>query len=115
MKTRFGTMYQSADVVLIPFPFSDLRTSKKRPVLVLRPADSYGDMVCLAITSRSNHQESVSIHREDFIEGVLPQTSLVRYGKVYTINESIVVCQFGTLKQDIFDKIHGYFCQYFAC
>lgn len=108
-------MYQSGDVVLVPFPFSDLKTTKKRPVLVFQPADAYGDMVCLAITSRSNHQQSLPIYAESFIDGVLPKTSWVRYGKVYTLNESVVVGQFGTLKQDVFDKVFASFCQYFSC
>ena len=108
-------MYQPADVVLVPFPFSDLKTTKKRPVLVFHPADSYGDIVCLAITSRSNHQESFVIQSEDFIEGVLPKTSWIRYGKVYTLNESMVVGHFGSLKNEVFGKVRSRFCQYFSC
>lgn len=108
-------MYQSGDVVLVPFPFSDLKTAKKRPVLVFQAADSYGDMVCLAITSRSNHQQSVTIDGDSFSDGVLPKTSWVRYGKVYTLNESVVVGQFGALKKAVFDNICARFCQYFSC
>ena len=39
------------DLVLIPFPFSDLNTTKKRPVLVLTKPDHHGDFVGLAVTS----------------------------------------------------------------
>ncbi|WP_183327646.1 type II toxin-antitoxin system PemK/MazF family toxin [Halomonas cerina] len=84
-------------------------------MLVFHPADAYGDMVCLAITSKSNHQQSVPIYGHSFIDGVLPKTSWVRYGKVYTLNESVVIGQFGTLKKDVFDEICVSFCQYFYC
>ena len=32
-------MYNQGDILLIPIPFSDLKTSKKRPVLVLSNSD----------------------------------------------------------------------------
>ncbi|WP_369412984.1 type II toxin-antitoxin system PemK/MazF family toxin [Halomonas alkalisoli] len=59
-------MYQPGDVVLVPFPFSDLKPRRIRPVLVFQSADAYGDIVCLAITSRSNHQQSVAIYADSF-------------------------------------------------
>ena len=43
-------MFQSGDLVLVPFPFTDFSAAKKRPVLVVRPMDSLGDLVCMAIT-----------------------------------------------------------------
>lgn len=48
-------MSQPCDVVLLPFPFSDLSSTKRRPALILRSLATYGDIVALAITSRSSH------------------------------------------------------------
>ena len=39
------------DLVLIPFPYSDLQSSKKRSVLVLTAPDRHGDFIALAVTS----------------------------------------------------------------
>ena len=36
------------DLVFIPFPYSDLSSSKKRPVLVLATPDKRGDFIVLA-------------------------------------------------------------------
>ncbi len=41
------------EVVLIPFPFSDLQAAKRRPVLVLRSCDGFGDFLAAAITSQA--------------------------------------------------------------
>lgn len=44
-------MFERGDLVLIPFPFSDLSAAKKRPVLLLTRPDAYGDFIVLAGTS----------------------------------------------------------------
>ncbi|SHE37043.1 mRNA interferase MazF [Modicisalibacter ilicicola DSM 19980] len=108
-------MYQPGDVVLVPFPFSDLETVKKRPVLVLHCADHHGDVACLAVTSSPQHQQSVPLHEESFIDGKLPKPSWVRYGKIYTLNESIMVGRFGSLQKSVFEKVRMRFCEHFGC
>jgi mRNA interferase MazF len=51
---RYGTMYKQGDILLIPVPFSDLTSSKKRPVLVLSNNDyntKTEDIIAAAVTS----------------------------------------------------------------
>ena len=47
---------QTGDVILIPFPFSDLNRAKLRPALVIcQTSDGFGDLVLAAITSVLHH------------------------------------------------------------
>ena len=50
------TAYKRGDVVLVPFPFSDQTTTKKRPAVVIS-SDAYNnissDIVIMAITSQT--------------------------------------------------------------
>ncbi len=50
------TVYKRGDVVLVPFPFSDQTTTKKRPAVVIS-SDAYNyvssDIVIMAITSQT--------------------------------------------------------------
>jgi mRNA interferase MazF len=40
-------MSERGDLLLVPFPFSDLSATKRRPVLALTASDSYGDFIAL--------------------------------------------------------------------
>lgn len=56
-----GMTCNPGDIVGLPFPFSDLASRKKRPVLVLTQADYQGDFMGLAITSVLTEDNAVSI------------------------------------------------------
>jgi hypothetical protein len=36
-------MFERGDLLLVPFPFTDLSAAKRRPVLAVTAADNYGD------------------------------------------------------------------------
>lgn len=65
-------MFQPCEGALLPFPFSDLRSTKRRPALILRSLTTYGDIVALAITSRSGHPAGMALGHGDVELGSLP-------------------------------------------
>lgn len=83
------------DVALVPFPFSDLSATKRRPVLVLTDADGYGDFLAVGVTSRPHHSNAIALTEADMIEGRLPVASWVRVDRVVTLNLSVVAKVFG--------------------
>lgn len=108
-------MYLPGEVFLVPFPFSSMQTSKKRPVLALTSPDTFEDMVCLAITSSPLHQAAFPLDNECFLEGVLPKSSWVRLDKVYTLNTGLFVGRFGSLHAEVFERVKRHFCEHFGC
>ena len=49
------TRYKRGDIILVPFPFTDLSSSKRRPALVISPEsfnERMQDLVVVAITSQ---------------------------------------------------------------
>lgn len=85
------------DLVLIPFPFSDLQSTKKRPVMVLTPPDRHADFIGLAITTVEQQHHALQVGPANLIEGALPKPSWIRLDKVFTFSESSIVKTFGTL------------------
>ena len=58
------TPFKPGEVVLLRFPFTDLSSTKKRPAVVVSPAEfsgHYGDVVVLALTSVEQSDDEVMI------------------------------------------------------
>lgn len=102
-------MYKQGDILLVPIPFSDLSSSKRRPVLVLSN-DEYNkmteDVVGVAITSNVvDRAYGVILETTDMAEGNLKVKSSIRADKIYTISKGIVVKKFGSIKRDKVNQV----------
>ncbi len=108
-------MYRQGDIVLIPIPFTDLSSSKKRPVLVLSNDDYNSkteDIIVAAITSNLKGKDYVvMLCGGDIEEGILKVDSCVRVDKIYTLSQSIVISRFGIAKKYILDSIRKKFLE----
>ena len=93
------------DIVVIPFPFSDLSGSKRRPAYVL--ADLPGDDIILCpITSQySRDSFAVLLTETDFASGSLPAVSFVRPTRIFTADKNIIVRKTVTVKSETKEKV----------
>lgn len=103
------------DIVSIPFPYTDLSTRKRRPVLVITIPDNRGDFICLAVTSVQTQESAVCIKAESLAEGNLPKISWARYDKIFTLSSSLISKKYGSLRNDIFDQIKECLCTHLGC
>ncbi len=86
-----------SQVILIPFPFSDLSARKLRPALILADAGR-GDWVLCQITSNPYADtNAIAIDENDFERGGLQRISYARAGKLFTANESLFQSGVGLL------------------
>ena len=76
----------AGEVVVIPFPQTDLTLGKRRPALVI--VDLPGqDVILCQITSRARSDNlSVALGRDDFERGQLNQPSLIRPQRLFTVD-----------------------------
>jgi len=96
--------FVKGNVVVIPFPFSDLSMAKRRPALVL--ADLAGDDILLCqITSRCyNEKHVVSLKITDFENGTLPVNSYIRIERIFTADKNIILKTVGIVSKEIINK-----------
>ncbi len=105
------------DIVLCEFYFSDLKTSKQRPVLVFKDNLPYDDFVGIPISSqiRQMHLDESKLEAADFIEGGIPKTSKLMLRKPFVVSKTAVIKKYGSINQNAFKSYQQLFCQYFHC
>jgi mRNA interferase MazF len=102
-------MPDQRDILLVPIPFTDLSSQKRRPVVVISN-NTYNhkttDLVVVAMTSNPVETDySFTITSDDLEKGVLNHSGKVRVDKIYTISKSIVVKSFGRVNANVLEHI----------
>lgn len=89
--------FVKGDVVVVPFPFSDLSAAKRRPALVI--ATLTGDDVILCqITSKTVTDDyALVVSDSDFTSGGLRQESNIRPNRIFTADSNIILYRVGVL------------------
>ena len=85
------------NVVLVSFPFSNLKGKKLRPALVLAQVEFDNLILCQITSKHYSSKTAISIEQSDFKEGGLPLKSFVRPDKLFTADLSILNSRAGDL------------------
>ena len=105
------THYKRGDVVLVPFPFTDLRAAKQRPALVISPDQfnsSRDDLLVVAITSQipaTLAADEFLIPPNDLAACGLPKPSLIKLLKLVTLHRLLVVRRIGFLPEPALGQV----------
>jgi len=86
---------KKGSIVLIPFPFTDLKGNKIRPAVVL--SSSVLDVTICFITSEFKWKTEYDISVFPSENNGLKVPSLIRIGKIATIDSSLVLGELGEL------------------
>jgi len=98
-------------IVLIPFPFTDLTSTKLRPALVLYEGEK--DVVVTFISSRITKTRSIDIliteNHSEFKKTGLKATSTLKLDKIATLSKELILGEIGEvgpkLKKEINEQI----------
>ena len=86
---------KKGSIVLIPFPFTDLKGSKIRPAVVL--INNELDVTICFITSELKWKQECDISVSPSATNGLKVPSLIRSGKIATIDSTLILGELGEL------------------
>ncbi len=108
--------FAAGQVVVLPFPFSNLEQNKYRPGLLLADVQRGDWLVCQITSQAYTDNRAIEIVGDDFIVGSLQKISYARAGKLFTAHETLFVDSVGRLhakklaevKQAVIQLLQGY-------
>jgi len=95
---------QKGDIILVPFPFTDLSGSKKRPAVVLTSGNL--DVTVSFISTQIHWKESTDMVLEPNIMNGLKMASLLRVSKIATIDKTLVIGKLGSINSNDINELN---------
>jgi mRNA interferase MazF len=101
----------AGQIVLTPFPYTDLSGSKLRPVLLLRQASSrYDDWLVCMVSSQLQQAEAgfdeiIALKDTDFSATGLKVTSVLRLSRLTVIDGALLIGSIGAIQDDRLERV----------
>ena len=105
------TTFKKGDIILIPFPFTDLTTTKQRPALIVSSNQFHhqrNDIIVMAISSQIPAQmpeDEYLLSTTDQKASGLPKRSIIKLGKIIAINKKLTRKKLGRLPEQTVTSI----------
>ncbi|MFH1211872.1 MAG: type II toxin-antitoxin system PemK/MazF family toxin [Candidatus Woesearchaeota archaeon] len=97
------------ELVLLPFPFSDLKETKVRPAIIVSNDifnKKSADCIMVPLTSVIKDEPySIIINQQDMSSGNLIKTSRVKADKIFAVEKCLITMKIGAVSEKTFDKI----------
>ena len=104
--------FVKGDILIVEFPFSNLKILKRRPILVLKVPKGE-DLLVVQITGSSYEKAyELILRNEDFKVGSLKRDSYVRIDKIASLEKSLIKYKLGSLKKEKFNEISEKICSF---
>lgn len=105
--------FVKGDVVVVPFPFSDLTQAKRRPALIVAELEG-DDLILCQITSQGiKDRYAIALDDGDFATAGLKRPSNVRPNRLFTADRNIVLYRVGHLSAAKLDQVISRIVQIF--
>ena len=97
--------FVKGDVIVLPFPFSDLTANKKLPAFVLAELEGDDVIVCQITSKAKSDRYSILLSDTSFESGTLHQESFIRPNRLFTADTRIVLYKVGSVKRPKADEV----------
>lgn len=97
--------FAAGQIVVLPFPFSDLSQSKFRPALLLADAERSDWIACQITSNPYADTRAIGLTEMDFVAGGLQRLSYARPGELFTANEALFADSAGAITPATLNRV----------
>lgn len=106
--------FVKGDIVILPFPYTDLSISKKRPALVIANLKGDNIILCQITSQRREDSDAISLKKVDFTEGMLKFDSFIMPTIIFTAEILTISYKIGRLKKEKINEVENKLCEIFT-
>ncbi|MBE9660703.1 type II toxin-antitoxin system PemK/MazF family toxin [Mucilaginibacter myungsuensis] len=93
--------FVKGDIVVIPFPFSDLSGSKRRPAFVLKDLPGDDIILCQITSQQSSDAYAIGLTAAELVNGTLPVASNIRPSRIFTADKKMIIRKAATANSGV--------------
>jgi len=97
--------FMKGDIVVIPFPFTDLTYAKRRPSLIIAVLEGEDVILCQITSQQIRDRYAIPLEDADFEIGGLKRKSNIRPNRIFTADRRIILYKAGSLKRGKLEEV----------
>lgn len=110
---------RAGQIVLTPFPYTDLSGAKLRPVLMLRQASRFDDWLVCMVSSKIDQAETgldevLDSAAADFVGSGLKVPSVLRLSRLAVLDASLLVGSIGSISDALLLQVRQRLAKWIA-
>ena len=106
--------FVKGDVVVLPFPYTDFSSVKKRPAVVIATLKGNNVILAQITTNQRNDEDLISLTRKDFASGFLSSDSFIMAPLIFTTDSSRIEYKTGKIKPEKIKQVQNKLCEIFS-
>ena len=106
--------FVKGDIVVLPFPYTDFSSVKKRPAVVIATLKGQNVILAQITTNQRNDEDLVSLAKKDFASGSLSSDSFIMASLIFTADSSKIEYKIGKIKQEKIKEIQNKLVEVFT-
>ena len=106
--------FVKGDVVVLPFPYTDFSSVKKRPAIVIATLKGNNVILAQITTNQRNDEDLISLTKKDFASGSLTSDSFIMASLIFTTDNSKIEYKAGKIKQEKIKEVEQKLCEIFT-
>ncbi len=106
--------FVKGDVVVLPFPYTDFSSVKKRPAVVIATLKGNNIILAQITTNQRNDEDLIGLPRKDFASGSLSSDSFIMASLIFTADSSKIAYKAGTIKSEKIKEVQNKLVEVFT-
>jgi mRNA interferase MazF len=106
--------FVKGDVVVLPFPYTNFSSVKKRPAVVIATLKGNNVILSQITTNQRNDEDLISLAKKDFASGSLSSDSFIMASLIFTADSSRIEYKAGKIKPEKIKEVQNKLCEIFT-